>query len=493
MDAYLELTPRLAELSQLGSVMGILNWDQEVVMPKGAVSARGGQMATLTSLYHQRATDPRLGALLAECQSQEKNLDAWQKANVREAKRTYDRLVKIPADLEIALAELEVRGHEVWVQARLGANFKKFQPILDEYLSLLKQRAQAIDAHQHPYDVLIEDYEPGMNIKKIEALFLPLKDFLIPFLNQLLSRKNSKLTKVPGGPVAQSVQKELGLLILQQMGFDFERGRLDTSVHPFCGGAGPSDVRITTRYQDDHFVSALMGVIHEGGHALYEQGRNEKFYGQPVSEAVSMGLHESQSLLWEKQVGQGVNFWEFLSPKLKTLIPHALKGAEVKDLYHFVNQVKPSLIRVDADEVTYPFHIMIRFEIERDLLGGKILVKELSEIFNQKMQNYLGITPPNDREGVLQDVHWSGGTFGYFPSYTLGAMYAAQFFATAKKQIPNLLTEISKGNLKILRQWLKEKIHQQGSLYLADELCIQVTGEALNSKYFMNYLSEKYS
>ena len=489
--SYLEAKKILADLSSIESALGILQWDQEVIMPSGSSELRGKTMATLAALAHEKLTSDKLKACLNAAQKEP--LSEIDQANVREALRDVARATQIPESLVREWSETTVRAHEVWVQARKEKNFKLFQPELEKLVSLAKKRASAIQPQMPAYDVLIDEFEPGMTQAQIEAIFEPLKKFLIQFLKQIKTAKLPYDTSWLNSPVTPGEQHRAGEAIVRSMGFDFKRGRLDSSVHPFCGGGGPDDVRITTRYNETAFLGSLMGMIHETGHALYEQGRNPQFLDQPVSRARSMGIHESQSLLWEKQVGQNRAFWEHHFPKLQQNYPF-LKSITLDEFIFGVNQVDfNNFIRVDADELTYPLHVILRYEIERDLFSGKLEVKDLPAVWNAKMTEYLGITPPDDSLGVLQDTHWSGGAFGYFPSYTLGALYAAQFIKKATTEAPQIEPALSKGDPQPLLSWLREKIHRAGSTYSTDDLCKRATGETLNPEHFIQYAQLKYS
>lgn len=493
MKEYEELKAHLFKISQVNSVMGILHWDQEIIMPSGAVESRANQLGVLSGLAHQLGSDPRLGEMIQNLKAKSDHLDLWQKANLREAEKEYLRLIRVPESLTQEMIQLEVKAHNIWIEARKKKDFSLFAPFLEKILNLSFQWAQCIDDQKKPYHVYIDVFEPGMNEEKLENIFSPLKKFLFEFLQQIEGSPCQVDTKNLTSHVSIQDQERIGRLVIKAMGFSFERGRLDTSVHPFCGGGDSYDVRITTRYDEKNFASSLMAMMHETGHALYEQGRPEKYIGQPVSEALSMGIHESQSLLWEKQVGQSKAFWKYFYPILKTELPDLVGKTSESDVYAKINQVKKSMIRVDADEVTYPLHVMLRFEIEKALFAKEIQIKDLPQVWNDKMKEYLGIVPADDAEGVLQDVHWSGGSFGYFPSYTLGALYAAQFYHSAQKSDPTLSDQIARGEFLGLKKYLNDQIHCKASLYSTDELCQQVSGEKLNSQYFIDYLKVKYS
>ncbi|ORX91968.1 M32 carboxypeptidase Taq metallopeptidase peptidase [Basidiobolus meristosporus CBS 931.73] len=495
---YQKLVGHLTEISHLQGVLGLLEWDQQVMMPSGAASCRESQSSILTGILHDKKTNQELGDIISELdQSLEENVfNEWEKANIRDAKRAWDKEIKIPKRLAQRLSELSSRGYAAWTEARDRNQFSVFAPVLEDWVKALKEKANYIDPNRPVYDVLLDDFERGLTSDRLEQLFGDLKESLIPLVKKI-KEKNWQpsaefLTKneFPVDP-----QVEFSHSVARDIGFDMKCGRLDVSIHPFTGGAHPTDVRMTTRYSATNLLSGLGGTIHETGHSLYEQARNKDYENLPVSEALSMGIHESQSLLWERMVGQSLPFWEHYFSKLAKLFPEQLKDVSPKDLYLAYNTVKPDYIRVEADEVTYPLHIAIRYEIEKDLVEGKIKVTDLPAIWNRKYEEYLGIPPPpTDTLGVLQDVHWSAGLVGYFPTYTLGAIYAVQFFRQAEKEVPQLTEEIRNGNFAPLKEWLNKSIHVKGSLIPSgDELAVSVTGEPLNAKLFGEYLVDKYS
>lgn len=490
MQVYQQLSEKLRTIIHLESLMAILSWDREMMTPKGGIGARADQLATFASLYHQHYTEPVLGDLINQCLDKKESLQAWQLANVIEAKRGYDKRVRVPHKLVEEITRLEVKAHDVWVESREKSDFAIFQNILEKLITLSKSRAACVEPTLAAYDVLLDDYEQGWDQQKFSKTFSDLKQFLVPFLQQVKDKQSQDNLSHTDFSASLHVQETLGKSIIKKMGFDFSHGRMDQSVHPFCGGVGPYDVRITTRYDEKHFLSSLLAFMHEAGHALYEQGRRTDLADQPVSQARSMSFHESQSLLWEKQVGQSQDFLKYFLPEIKKQLPEfSANGAEI---FLAVNRVKDSLIRVEADEISYPLHVMLRFEMERDLFADNLQVKDIPQVWNQKMQDYLGLKPKNDAEGCLQDVHWSMGAFGYFPSYSLGAMLAAQIFAAAQNSMPDLSKNIQTGNFVVLRNWLKEKIHQQGSILNFEDLCQFATGDTFNSKYFIQYLQQKY-
>ncbi|MCX6762923.1 MAG: carboxypeptidase M32 [Candidatus Moranbacteria bacterium] len=413
-------------------------------------------------------------------------------AIVRELWREYERQKKLPVAFVKEMAKICSEGHNVWIKAREKSDFGIFLPYLKKIVALKRKEAELVGYKKSPYDALLDTYEPGATSEEISMIFEELKNFLVPFLKKIKNSKVKISQKILAGNFPTEQQKKFNEEVAKKIGFDFEAGRLDTSVHPFSTGFHPNDVRITTRFRKDNMFDSFFGVIHETGHALYEQGLNAKHFGTPLGEAISHGIHESQSRMWENMVARSKNFWKYFFPKLQKQFPKPFAETKFDDFYRVINDVRPSLIRVEADEVTYSLHIILRFEIEKELIEGSIEVEDLSKIWNAKVKEYLGIKVPSDASGVLQDTHWSGGGIGYFPSYTLGNLYAAQLFNTAKKDLINLEKEISIGQFGHLREWLREKIHIHGKMYSADGLVREVTGEPLTSQYFIDYLKKKY-
>ena len=488
---YQKLVHRLEETSRLGGIMGILHWDQEVIMPVGAADSRAKQMRVLAGIIHEKNTDPIIGVLLDKL-SQENSFNSFEICNINEARREYEMKTKVPKSLVMELAELSSKGHQVWVKARSENKFSDFAPLLSQLIELKKSWAEYVAPKMQPYDANIDVYERGMSMADITPIFDILKFELIPLIREIQASDYKPDSTFLSGNFSIEKQEELGRTISKEMGFAFDRGRMDVSVHPFCGGSHPTDVRITTRYRTDNFIESLYAVIHETGHGLYEQGRMKEGRDLPASEALTMGVHESQSLFWERMIAQNRPFCKRFFPLITKTFPKKFEGTNFDQFYEAVNISQPSFIRVEADEVTYPLHIILRYEIERGLFDGSIEVNTLPEIWNSKMKEYLGVEPPTDTLGVLQDTHWSGGAFGYFPSYTLGAIYASQFYQSLIGEKPDLDTEIESGNLAAIRDWLNQKIHQKGRLLSVSKLIKEVTGDSLNPTLFLNYLKNKY-
>ncbi len=491
---YQELVHKLEEITHLSGVMSTLGWDQEVMMPAGASEARAKQIAALAGVLHERMTDPALGDCLNELK--EENFDALnevEQCNIREAQRSYELETKVSKRLVQELAELSSRGHGIWVMAREENQFADFAPVLKRFLELKKEWAQCVSPQLEPYDANIDLFERGTTMAMITPVFERLKEQLIPLIHAIQNHGYQPDASFLQGMCARDKQEALARKISQDIGFNFEQGRMDVSVHPFCGGSHPTDVRITTRYKDSNFIESLYAVIHETGHALYEQGRPYMLGDVPAAESLTMGIHESQSLFWERMIAQSKPFCLHYFDIIRATFPDNLRNVTVDTFYHAINTCKPDFIRVEADEITYPLHIILRYEIEKGLFDGSVRVDDLPQIWNELMQKYLGITPPTDAWGVLQDSHWSSGAFGYFPSYTLGAMYACQFYKTLLREQTGTEKQIAEGNFFPIRTWLNEKIHRQGRLHTPQELVQRVTGEPLNPDHFIDHLKNKYS
>lgn len=499
--AYSELCKLLREEATVRSVGSLLSWDQETYMPPGGGAHRADQLALIAEIQHKRRTDPRLGELIASCeQAKAITGDPALAANLREIRRDYDLATKLPTELVAELARTGSQSQEVWKEARAKNDFAMFAPWLEKMMALSRRKAQCygVPAGGELYDALLDEYEPGMTSRTIDEIFTPLR----ASLTELVARVAGSGTKVPTKCVQVKVepvrQHEFGLYVLEHMGFDLKNGRLDTTTHPFCQDMGPGDVRLTTRYRGERFTDALYGTMHEGGHGLYEQGLpvlggsdNGSYFGQPLGSAVSLGIHESQSRMWENFVGRSKPFCKWAIDKAPKYFGKALNKFDAKDLYHAVNTVTPSLIRVEADETTYNMHIMVRFELERALISGDLKVQDLPREWNTRYAAYLGIEVPDDRRGCLQDVHWSFGFIGYFPTYTLGNLYAAQFWETINQQLPDLNKRLAKGKFLELRDWLRENIHRHGRRYRAGELCKVVTGKELSAEPLLRHLTGK--
>lgn len=490
-----ELKNRLVELSHLSSTLGLLQWDQEVYLPAKADEARAKTISSLSSLVHKNFIDIDADGLLTKLKKQfdAKKLKGDDAVIVAETWRGFERANKLPSAFVRELAETTALAHNVWVKAREANDFKLFLPYLEKIVKLKQKEAKLIGYKDSPYDALIDEYEPGMTTAEAAKILNDLKDFLVPFLKSIKQTKTKFDVKKLKGKFSISEQEEFNKLIVDKMGFDLEAGRLDKAVHPFASGLHPYDVRLTTRYAEDDILYAVGSTVHEAGHGIYEQGLSAEHFGTPLCESVSYGIHESQSRLWENNIGKGLPFWKYFYPKLQKKWPKPFARVPLEEFYKIYNQVEPSLIRTESDEVTYNLHIIVRFEIEKEMIEGSIDLADLPKIWRAKMKEYLGIDVPTDSLGVLQDVHWSGGGIGYFPTYSFGNLYAAQFYAAMKKAIPDIDKQIAKGEFGQIRSWLNKHIHAHGKTYTAGALVKKVTGEDLNSRYFADYLKEKYS
>jgi len=493
--AYDRLLNLSKEIHLLDSSMAVLDWDQKTYIPKEGVQHRGNQLALLAGISHQKATSPEIGELLKQLEegSLQSEPDGFEAANIREIKHSYDKLVKIPKSLVEELTRVTTVAHEVWADARKKSDFLIFLPYLEKIIKLKLQQAEAVGYEKHPYDALLDDFEPGATIEKVAKVFADFRQELVGLVKAIGNSGKRPDTSILERDYPVDRQNHFGREAAAAIGYDFEKGRLDVTVHPFCTGIGPGDVRITTRYNPNHFGQAFFGILHESGHGIYEQGLDPERYGTPGGEAVSLGIHESQSRMWENLVGRSKAFWKHFFPKAQKIYPQALGNVKFEDFYFAINEAKPSFIRVEADEVTYNLHILVRFEIEQAFFGDDLLPKDIPCAWNEKFKSYFDLQPPDDAKGCLQDVHWSAGYIGYFPTYALGNLYSAQFFDQAKKELGDLTRQFAKGEFGNLRKWLKEKIHRQGQRYRAEKLVEVVTGKPLSHRPLMDYLKTKYS
>jgi len=452
-------------------------------------------MALLAGMTHQKATDPALGELLVELKGSDlmADPDSPEAVNVREIARTFDRQVKLPQRLVEELAKVTSNAQSEWVAARSESNFEKFLPWLERIVDLKQQEANCLGDGEAHYDALLDEYEPGARTTELASVFSAIREPLINLVRAIGNSPVKADLSLLHGDFPTDRQKIFGEIVAAAFGFDFTRGRLDTTAHPFCSGIGPGDCRITTRYLPDQFASSLFGIMHETGHALYEQGLDASHYGTPMGESVSLGIHESQSRLWENGVGRSRPFWLHFLPLARQVFPSAFRGKSLDDFHLAINHVAPSPIRVEADEVTYNLHVLIRFELEADLLHGRLKARDVPEAWNEKSRRYLGLDPANDAEGCLQDIHWSAGLFGYFPTYTLGNVCAAQLQAQAEQDLGGLDTLFARGEFRPLLDWLRAKVHRQGRRYHSSRLIESITGTPLDHQPLVRSLESKYS
>ena len=473
MEKFAQFKSRSREIRHLGDIGSVLAWDQEVIMPSLGAEFRARQRATLAGIAHSKLVDPLLSELLDELETED--LQEIDRASVRELRRQHEKAIRVPEALVRELTEVASIAHEHWIKARHASDFSIFEPWLRRITKLKKEEARCIALSNSAYETLMDEFEPSAKESQLEEVFSTVRSRLIRLLRKI--EDSPVQPKSLEGVYPVKIQDTFGRKILTSMGLDWNAGRLDTSTHPFCVGLNPNDVRITTRHSEKHFTSALFGMIHEAGHALYEQGLDAANYGLPVCDSASLGMHESQSRLWENQIGRSREFWKHWYPQLQDSFPGQLDDLSLDDFVLAINRVSPSLIRVEADEVTYGLHIILRYEIEKELISEEISVNDLPAVWDSKMEEYLGIRPANEAEGVLQDTHWSQGLIGYFPTYLLGNLYGAQILATASQEIPDLKNQVSSGRMQDLRDWLHVNVHIQGNTLPATDLIFRITRE----------------
>lgn len=496
-NAYRDLVVEQKSVATLSAIGSLLGWDQETYMPPAGALGRAEQQELLSTITHQRRTSPRIGQLIAACE-EDKTIIANNgavAASIREMRRDYDLATKLPTELVAELAKTQALSQDAWKHAREKNDFTAFAPWLDKMLELTRRKAQCygFKAGGELYDALLEEYEPGTTAKEIEGIFTPLQGRVSALVDRLCNSPRKPADALHGIQVSQEKQHAFGLDVLKAIGFDLEAGRLDTTAHPFCSGFGPGDTRLTTRYNTSTCLEPLSSTMHEAGHGIYEQGLPKATeFGTPLADAISLGIHESQSRMWENLVGRSRAFWTWALPVAKRHYAPALDKITLDQVYASVNQVERSFIRVEADEVTYNLHIMLRFGLERDLVSGRLPVKDLPGEWNKRFKQLLGLDVPSDALGCMQDVHWSFGLIGYFPTYTLGNLYAAQFWETINQTIPDLQAQMARGEFGALKKWLNEHIHVHGRRYRAGELCQRVTGKPLSAEPLMRYLESKY-
>ena len=495
--AYEQLLALSKTIVLMTSTQALLDWDQETYMPSGAIEYRGMQTALLSGQIHKLKVSAKFTHLLSQLIDLESGeildhtLTPTQKVAVKEWRRTHLQEIKIPSSFVKTFATVSSKATHVWSEARKANKFSLFAPHLHKIVTLCRKKADLLGFQEHPYDALLDLHEPGMTVKELTPLFERLKTSLTALLKTLTNKPKIHAPFMKSD-YPHDKQMQFGRLLLEAMGFDPETSRLDLSSHPFCSGLATLDTRMTTRIHSNLITSNIFSVLHEGGHGLYNKGLPAHEFGTPICEHSSLGIDESQSRWWETLIGRSLPFWTHFYPKLKQLFPEQLSSTSLEDFVSAINVAAPSFIRVEADEVTYCLHIVLRFEIEKALMEGSLSVKEIPEVWNEKMKTYLGITPQTDAEGCLQDIHWSMGSIGYFPTYALGNIYAAQFFTSFKKTHPDWQKKLSEGNLSFVRQWLYENIHSHGRLYTPHELVLRITKQPLSEKPYIDYLEKKY-
>jgi len=493
---YGKLVERLKELALMRSCGAILGWDEQTNLPPRGAELRANQLALLAGLCHDRATAPEFRDLLAKLDddSQLDGPDSIPAANVREARWSYERAHKLPKQLVEEISRVSTLSQQAWVEARSKSDFPAFQPWLTKIIALKREEADALGSPSGVrYDALLEDYEPGASVAQIQAAFTPLRTQLVELVSAIRESGIQPDISILERRFPVDAQKELSLEAARAIGFDFQSGRLDIAAHPFCSGIGPGDCRLTTRYNEHHFSGSLFGTLHEAGHGIYEQGLSDDQFGLGCGEACSLGIHESQSRMWENLVGRSRAFWDYFYPRAQGAFSESLKNVSKDQFYTVINDVRPSWIRVEADEVTYNLHIMLRFEIEQELLSGALDAADVPGVWNERFTSYFGMTPPDDALGCLQDVHWGAGLLGYFPTYSLGNMYASQFFEKAAEDLGDLPGMFRKGEFQPLKDWLRKNIHVHGKRFRAPQLVERVTGQPLSSEPLLRHLRSKFS
>lgn len=488
-DTYDRLRQHTRETALLGSIAHLLEWDERTMMPPAAGAFRAEQLTYLAGVIHERRTDPAVGEWLEALADSALAADrhGTEATNIRQLRRDYEKQRKRPVDLVRRLTHATVVGQQQWQAAREADDFETFRPYLETIFALKREEAAAIGYDDDPYDPLLDDYEPDATSEEVERVLTALERELVPLVEaiQESGRRPDRTILARAFPI--DAQAAFAKDAAAAIGFDFDAGRLDVTAHPFCTGLGPGDCRITTRYLERYFPSAFFGVLHEAGHGIYEQGLDREQYGLPAGESISLGIHESQSRTWENAVGRSLAFWRHFYPSLQTRFD-ALAGVSLEDFHFAINDVRPSLIRVEADEATYNLHILLRFRLERALVADTLSVGDLPGAWRDEMKRLLGVAPDTDADGVLQDIHWSAGLVGYFPTYSLGNLYGAQFFEQADEDLGGLHAQFERGEFTPLRTWLNEKIHRPGQRYGASELVQRVTGSPLSHEPLMRHL-----
>ena len=490
-NLYETYKTKMQKIADVKYASAVLQWDQETYLPPKGNDFRGRQIATLTEIAHQQFTDEKFGNLLNELAAKD-DLSSTEKKNVRLTLEDYNKSKKLPSHFVRLMSETVNKSFHAWIQARKENSFTVFLKPLDEVIRLKKQEAELLGYQHHPYNALMNDYDKGLTVNTVDTLFSSLRPQLLSLLEKITNKP-----QVDNSFLHQHFDKDkqwkFGMELLRNMHFNFEAGRQDISEHPFTTNFNSNDVRITTRIDENDFGNMTWSCLHEGGHALYEQGLPAGEYGLPLGEYCSLSIHESQSRLWENCIGRSKEFWQHNFPLLRSYFPLQFKNIAAEQFYNGINKVQPSLIRTEADELTYHFHVMIRYEIEKMLLEGTIQTADIPAYWNEHYKKYLGITVPDDKRGCLQDVHWSHGSFGYFATYSIGTLYAAQLYTAALKETPGLQENIASGNNLPVLNWLKQHIYPYGRYYTSDELCGKATGENLNSQYFIDHATKKYS
>jgi carboxypeptidase Taq len=482
------------KMSSYNEAIGLIHWDLRTGAPKNGVEQRSEVLGVLSSEVFALSTSEKMEEYIQTLSTPEaiQQISEITRRSVEECKKDFEKNKKIPAEEYREYVILQSKSESAWETAKNDSDFASFQPYLEKLVDFNKKFISYWGYEGNKYNTLLDDYEPGVTVEVLDKVFGQLREKIVPLVSAIAESKQKPVTDFLYQPFPKEQQREFSLAVLKELGYNFQSGRLDETVHPFATGLNPGDVRVTTKYDENDFRNAVFGTIHECGHALYEQNISKELIGTPLCGGTSMGIHESQSLFYENFVGRNLHFWKKNYDLFKQYAKGQFSNVALEDFYRAINESKPSLIRIEADELTYPLHVMVRYEIEKGLFNDQIQVKDLPEIWNNKMEEYLGVRPKNDAEGVLQDVHWSGGAFGYFPSYALGYMYAAQIKQAMLKDLPNFDTLLEEGNLVAVRDWLTEKVHRHGSMKKPLEILKDVTGEGLNAEHLIKYLEKKY-
>ncbi len=491
-DQYQRLLKRYAECSDLSFAASLLSWDQETMMPPKGLAARAEQLATLAGIRHDLFTANEVCGWLADCEARLVEFDEVERAQLRELRRELDRVARVPRDLVEELARTQTEALDAWRFAREKNDFPRFEPYFVRLVHLCSRKADAIGFEEERIDALLDEYERGATARSIASLFEGLKSELSILLGEVRARPPVDDSCVLA-EFDEKGQAELGLKVIRALGFDMEAGRVDVSSHPFCSTMGDGDIRLTRRFHKNDLRTALFGIIHEAGHGMYEQGIPSSLRRTPLGDAASLGIHESQSRLWENIIGRSEPFAEYLLPLLRSAFPGCFATCTPRDLYRAFNRVEASFIRVEADELTYSLHVCLRFEVERALFAGDLEARDVPAVWNEKMRQSLGIVPPNDADGCLQDIHWSMGAFGYFPTYTLGNLYAAQLFEAAGRDIAGLEASIRAGRFETLRTWLREKVHRKARLLEPHALIEEATSRKPSPDAFLGHLRKRFT
>lgn len=488
---YETFTQHMRQIADVEYSIAVLSWDKEVNLPPRSAAFRSQQVATLAGIQYEKFMQPAFGELLHRLADTPNGLSEGEKRNVALTLKEYRRMARLDQAFVVRRSQLTSRAYHAWLAAREANDYARFQPALADLLAVKREETEKLGYEDHPYDALLEEYEPGCRTNTLDRLFRDVREQLVAFARQVREQPQVD-DRFLQQHYPREKQWEWGLYLLRQMGFDFDRGRQDLSPHPFTIHFSSEDVRVTTRIDERDLANLTWSCIHEGGHALYEQGLPPEAYGLPLGRHVSLGIHESQSRLWENHVGRSRTFWQAFLPRLREFFPGQLNGVSLEDFYRGVNKVEPSLIRTESDELHYHLHILIRYELEKALFEGSLDTPDLKDAWQAQYQAYFDLEAPDDRRGILQDIHWAHGSFGYFPTYSLGSFYAAQFYEQAQRDLPGLEEQIAAGDLGALLSWLREKVHRHGRYYPAEDLCERITGERLNPEPFLRYARRKF-